>query len=74
MEKSLSYFNNSLMKLRVYIYDLLKMVEKNDSNDNENSKNKDDDKIQKENKCKNILFLLDQLNKNFIQIKNNEIS
>lgn len=74
MEKSLSYFNNSLMKLRVYIYDLLKMVEKNDSNDNENSKNKDDDKIQKENKCKNILFLLDQLNKNFIQIKNNEIN
>jgi hypothetical protein len=74
MEKSLGFFNNILMKLRAYVYDFLKMVEKNDSNDNENNINKDDDKIQKDNKCKNILYSLDQLNKNLVRINNNEIN
>ena len=74
MEKSLGFFNNISMKLRAYVYDFLKMVEKNDSNDNENNINKDDDKIQKDNKCKNILYSLDQLNKNLVRINNNEIN
>lgn len=74
MEKSLGFFNNISMKLRAYVYDFLKMVEKNDSNDNENNINKDDDKIQKDNKCKNILYSLDQLNKNLVRIHNNEIN
>jgi hypothetical protein len=70
MEKSLIFFNNSLMRLRIYVYDFLKMIEKNDSN--ENNKNKDDDKTQKENKCKTILLTLEQLNKNLLIINKNE--
>ena len=63
------------MRLRQYVYDFLKMIEKNNSNDDdENNINKGNGNVQKGDKNRIILFILEQLNNNLFLINKKEIN